>query len=436
MMDAPMKRPLRVLIVDDSPDDIELLLNALGQSGYEIEYEAVDTPGAMRAALVRQEWDVITSDHAMPHFSAPEALALAAELRADVPFVIVSGEIDLNLAVCLMKKGALDYIQKRELNRVAPAIERVLREAELHRDRERINQELELSEARYRKLFETSRDGILIFDADTEQIIDANPFSTDMLGCSREDLVGRKWREIGACANPDDSMIAFTELCEKGQIPRRSVSLATRNGCRLCAEYVANVYSINQTRVIQCNIRDVTGRSHDTEDVKQIADYDSLTGLPNRLLFSDRLEQALNIARRDNHQVSLLCVDLGRVRAANDAPGGATGDDILKGAASRIQRHVRKSDTVARLGAEEFAVILPRVEGQRSAATVARKIIDALASGLPELGGDQNDARGGPSIGISMFPTSATDRDALLKSADAALNNAKQSREHFCFAAA
>src|SRR5687767_5933384 len=101
-----MNQPLRVLIVEDSPADVELLLRALRRGGYETAYEVVETPAAMRAALAHQDWDVIASDHAMPHFSAPAALALAKEVCPDVPFIIVSGEIDLNLAVSLMKGGA------------------------------------------------------------------------------------------------------------------------------------------------------------------------------------------------------------------------------------------------------------------------------------------------------------------------------------------
>jgi DNA-binding NtrC family response regulator len=100
-----MNQPLRVLIVEDSTADVELLLRALRRGGYEATYEVVETPTAMRTALARQDWDVITSDHAMPHFSAPAALALAKEVCPDVPFFIVSGEIDLNLAVSLMKGG-------------------------------------------------------------------------------------------------------------------------------------------------------------------------------------------------------------------------------------------------------------------------------------------------------------------------------------------
>jgi DNA-binding NtrC family response regulator len=119
-----MNQPLRVLIVEDSEDDATLLMLALRRGGYEVEYTVVDTPAAMQDALEKQNWDVITSDHAMQHFSAPAALALAKELRPDLPFIIVSGEIDLNLTVSLMKEGARDYVQKRELPRLVPAIRR------------------------------------------------------------------------------------------------------------------------------------------------------------------------------------------------------------------------------------------------------------------------------------------------------------------------
>ena len=115
-----MNQPLRVLIVEDSDDDVDLLLHALRRGGYEVTSAVVETPAAMRAALARQDWDVITSDHAMPFFSAPAALALAKEVCPDVPFIIVSGEIDLNLAVSLMRGGAQDYISERGTGPAGP----------------------------------------------------------------------------------------------------------------------------------------------------------------------------------------------------------------------------------------------------------------------------------------------------------------------------
>ena len=193
-----MNQTLRMLIVEDSEDDVTLLLHTLRSGGYEVVYSVVDTPDAMRAALENQDWDVITSDHAMPHFSAPAALALAKELRPDYPFIIVSGEIDLNLGVSLMKEGAKDFIPKRELPRLVPAIERELREAKIRREIQQVKDALEISESRYRRLFETAQDGILILDAGTGQIEDVNPFLIEMLGYSKEDIFGKKLWEIGA----------------------------------------------------------------------------------------------------------------------------------------------------------------------------------------------------------------------------------------------
>ena len=104
-----MNQPLRLLIVDDLADDAELLLRSLHSQGYQVVSAVVDTPMSMRAALERQEWDLIICDHSLATFTAPAALAIAKELRPEVPFIIVSGEIDFNLAVVLIKSGAQDY---------------------------------------------------------------------------------------------------------------------------------------------------------------------------------------------------------------------------------------------------------------------------------------------------------------------------------------
>ncbi len=117
-------------MIEDSEDDAILISRTLHREGYDVVYEIVDTPSAMRAALEHQDWDVITADHGMPEFSAPEALAIAKELRPSLPFIIVSGEIEIKTAVALMKGGAQDYVQKRELSRLVPAIERGLKETE------------------------------------------------------------------------------------------------------------------------------------------------------------------------------------------------------------------------------------------------------------------------------------------------------------------
>jgi CheY-like chemotaxis protein len=184
-------QPLRALIVEDAKSDVALLLLALRQGGFEVTYEVVATQAAMRGALNHGQWDLIISDHALPQFSGPAALALTLELRPDVPFIIVSGEIDINLAVALMQTGARDYVQKTELVRIVPVIHRVLLDREVRNDKLLADQALVASEAQYRRLFESAQDGILIVDAETGQIRDVNPFWLDLLGFSREEYWGR-----------------------------------------------------------------------------------------------------------------------------------------------------------------------------------------------------------------------------------------------------
>jgi DNA-binding NtrC family response regulator len=117
---------LRVLIVEDSADDIKLLISTLRCGGYHPAYEVVKDSESLRAALQHPKWDVIIADSDIPRFNAQAALPLARELRPDLPFIVISGEIDLTLIVSLIKKGACDFIEKGEFAGLLPVIEREL----------------------------------------------------------------------------------------------------------------------------------------------------------------------------------------------------------------------------------------------------------------------------------------------------------------------
>src|SRR5574341_803430 len=120
---SPMATPLRVLIVEDSEDDAVLLSRELRRGGYDLTYERVDTAATMIAALENQTWDIVFSDHSMPHFSGTEALAIMRERGLDLPFIFVSGTIGEDNAVAAMKVGAHDYIMKGNLKRLVPAVD-------------------------------------------------------------------------------------------------------------------------------------------------------------------------------------------------------------------------------------------------------------------------------------------------------------------------
>ena len=135
-------KPLRVLVVEDRPDDEELVIMELRRAGYEVIHERVETDMAMAAALKRESWDIVLSDFSLPMFSGHAALELVRGMGFDIPFIIVSGTVGEEAAVEAMKSGASDYVFKGSLGRLCPAIERELREAKIRAERRRMQEQL------------------------------------------------------------------------------------------------------------------------------------------------------------------------------------------------------------------------------------------------------------------------------------------------------
>ena len=263
-------RPLRALIIEDAQSDVALLLLVLRGGGFEVAHEAVTTQAAMRAALRHHQWDLIVSDYAMPQFRGSAALALTLELCPDVPFIIVSGEIDIDVAVSLLRAGARDYVQKTQLARLVPVVERVLLEREIRNDKLLADQALIASEAQYRRLFEAAQDGILIVDAETGQIRDVNPFLLDLLGFSREEYLGKKLWQVAAFTDSEASKSAFLELQQSGYIRYDNIPLHAKDGNSVEVEFVSNIYAVGDKKVIQCNIRDITARRSAESEIRQL----------------------------------------------------------------------------------------------------------------------------------------------------------------------
>ena len=189
---------MRLLLVEDSPDDALFVLRELKRGGYRVSHERVETAGDMLAALKGGgEWDLVISDHAMPRFSAPAALELLRYGEwPDIPFIIVSGHIGEDAAVKIMKAGAQDYVPKDNLARLAPAVERELEDAEERRQRRHAQEALRTAEEKYRGIFENAVEGI--FQTTLEgRLMTANPMMARILGYdSAEAMVEEVW-DIG-----------------------------------------------------------------------------------------------------------------------------------------------------------------------------------------------------------------------------------------------
>src|ERR1044071_1127103 len=152
-------RPLKLLLVEDSEDDAELLLLELRRGGYAPDFVRVDNPEDMCAALEQRDWELIISDYVMPRFSGPAVLSLMRSRGSDLPIIIVSGHIGEDIAVSAMKAGANDYVMKDRLARLVPAVARELREAEVRRARRAADDALRESEQRLKLALEAGRMG-------------------------------------------------------------------------------------------------------------------------------------------------------------------------------------------------------------------------------------------------------------------------------------
>ena len=216
-------RHLRILMVEDSADDAELLLRALRRAGYEISYERVETPAAMQAALNQPEWNLVISDYTMPHFNGLDALRLVREQTADLPFILVSGTIGEEVAVQAVKAGANDYVLKDNLARLCSAIERELNDADARKAQRRI-------ESRYENLFNTVPVGVL-FVAPDGRVMHANPVLLRILALEGETLGGAAHfakPQVQLSLAPD--AIDFRRFVQPDDRPRFEAFMA-RAGC-------------------------------------------------------------------------------------------------------------------------------------------------------------------------------------------------------------
>lgn len=178
---------------------------------------------------------------------------------------------------------------------------------------------------------------------------------------------------------------------------------------------------------------DITQQKADEERIQFLAHYDQLTELPNRRLFQDRLQQALALSSRNTHGVGLLFLDLDRFKMINDTLGHAAGDLLLQQVAQRLRQCLRESDTVARIGGDEFTVLMPLIQHREECAAVAEKIVTVLSCPF-DLNGTE--VRSGTSIGIATCPADGTSSDELLRAADAAMYRAKSAGGGYRFTAA
>ncbi len=271
-------------------------------------------------------------------------------------------------------------------------------------------------------VFDQSAEGLFITDA-RGRVMKVNPAFQRITGLLSADVFGRTLSDLPFVDNKQ--CVEGVNVLNNAPQTEWEQWTTDKSGKRRAWRVGLSIIRDEQGRPQQYTgiVSDITARKLEEERIIYQANYDQLTGLPNRTLFNDRLQRVVLEGRRGKTNVGLMFIDLDGFKAINDNLGHDAGDLLLKGAAERLQKSVRESDTVARLGGDEFTVIMPLLDSIEGAALVAKRILKSLTTPF-DLNGQQG--RVSASIGISMFPEQSGDAQILLHNADVAMYHAKR----------
>jgi diguanylate cyclase (GGDEF)-like protein/PAS domain S-box-containing protein len=349
-----------------------------------------------------------------------------------IPILILSRLNDESAANEAIRRGAYDYLLKGHLDKYT--LTRALRNV---MERKRVEEALFIEKERAQVTLNSIGDAVLSTDI-SGNVTYLNLVAESLTGWSRREAVGRPLAEVfqiieGATRKPARNPLQSAILENKIMGLSANCILIRRDGLELVIEdSTAPIHDrLGQVTGAVIVFHDVSASRAMTAKMSHLAQHDSLTDLPNRMLLTDRLTQAISLARRNREQLAVLFLDLDHFKNINDSMGHATGDKLLQSVAQRLVACGRHSDTVSRQGGDEFVVLLPHIAHAPDAALSAQKMLAALAAPHCIAG---KELRINASIGISTFPNDGQDTESLLKNADTAMYHAKENgRNNFQF---
>ena len=427
----------RLLLVDDDVrllDSLRELLNGLGYKLTTVSSgrEAIDH-------LTRMKFDLILLDIRLQDMTGHQIMDFLCDHEIDSHVIVLSGDTAIEAAIGALEHGAFGYLRKpydpRELLKLVDN-SRQSRQLEAHN--QQITSRLERSERLYRYLIDNSPD--IIYTLNDEGYFSfINKRVVTLLGVDRDWLIGKHYSEL---VHDDDLELAANVFNERRCGDRSSRNVELRLKCSGGVEkerYFNNTLItivLNSTGVYSRGAeftqheflgtygvaRDITDRKRADEMIAYHAYHDILTGLPNRILFKDRLSLAMSQCKRDRTELAVMFLDLDRFKRVNDTFGHAKGDDLLQQVAARLQKAIRGGDTLARLGGDEFTLVLPNLHGRHDAEGVAEKILESLRDPF-EI--DKQPIHISASIGIAIFPGDGDSIEELLRHADIAMYQVK-----------
>jgi diguanylate cyclase (GGDEF)-like protein/PAS domain S-box-containing protein len=279
--------------------------------------------------------------------------------------------------------------------------------------------ELKQREASFRLLFDNNPVPMIVFGRDNHAILDVNEAALSHYGYTRTQFQSMSLRHIHEC----DSYEEFKQVgAATESYAGRTWRHLKANASLIDVAIYARAITHGKIPAVLIAVIDITERKRAEARVAHMAHHDALTGLPNRVLLRQRMDEALQRMRRAGNKVATLCVDLDNFKTVNDTLGHSCGDLLLQRVAERIRAMLRPDDTAARLGGDEFAVVQTGIAGPAEASALARRLLADLSEPFDIMG---HQVLVGASVGVALAPSDGDDSDKLLKNADLALYRAK-----------
>jgi len=416
----------RLLLVEDSHAEARLLREMFHDEKAQIsELTHVESIREAERYLSNSEVDVILLDLGLPDATGLIALRRTQVAAPRVALVVLTGTDDEALAAQAVQAGAQDYLIKGQIE--SRGLLRALRHAI---ERKILEEALFMEKERAQVTLACIGDAVVCTDI-SGYITFLNAVAEKMTGWSLSEAAGRPmveiFRTVGALAGESTETTAELALLQiKAMHLPSSCRLIRRDGLEVAIEdSIAPIHNREGGKIGAVIVfRDVSAAQAMARQMTHSAEHDFLTGLPNRLLLNDRIGQAIIMAQRGNRRVAVLFMDLDGFKHINDSLGHPIGDKLLQSIGKRLVSCVRAADTVSRQGGDEFIVLLSEVQGPEAAALMANRILAAVAEPHAV---DQHELHITTSIGVSVYPDDGSNAETLIKNADTAMYQAKES---------
>ncbi len=424
-----------VLVVDDEPRARASLKEILRLAGY----EATLAEGGREAVelLSERHFDLMLLDLNMPELDGHGVMSFLEERKIDCDVIVVSGETTFDHATQALRRGAHDFLRKPYApDELLRAISNTVERRKLKRENASILKRLEESENLHKFIVNNSPDMIYLLDEEGRFAF-INDRVESLLGYKQEDILGEHFSRLIYADDLDQANYTFnerrtgdratrsTELrlrCKDGNSPRyfesRSVPI------ELSSIGIYTVDEDNHKEFIGTYgvARDITERKQAEELIKYQLYHDLLTNLPNRTLFRDRLNMAMAQSKRSGKKLAILYLDMDRFKVINDSLGHFVGDELLQSVAQRLRSELREADTLARVGGDEFNLLIPEINDIQDARNLADKILRITTEPFVIKGEEIYISF---SIGIAIYPSDGDTKDTLIKNADIAMYKVK-----------